>query len=130
MLEINYGAAEGMTFGQLKDTHPEIIQAWNSGEDPRFPEGENTAEVLIRLQNFNEQLAQEATTKTLVITHNVVLRCLIGNAHAIPAKDWHRLIIPHNEPLEFKLLNNQFYTNIPRPLLGDIFKGFLEGVKN
>ena len=71
----------------------EISPLWNSGEDPRFPEGENTAEVLIRLQNFNEQLAQEATTKTLVITHNVVLRCLIGNAHAIPAKDWHSPVV-------------------------------------
>ena len=38
---------QGMTFGQLKDTHPEIIQAWNS-EEIRASQKEKVAEALIR----------------------------------------------------------------------------------
>ena len=57
LLEINYGAAEGMTFGQLKDTHPEIIQAWNSGKIHASRRRKHSRKD--SSANFNEQLAQE-----------------------------------------------------------------------
>jgi broad specificity phosphatase PhoE len=122
--EIDYGSAEGLTFEKLKEYHPKIIEAWSEGSDPSFPGGgENTGNVLARLQRFiNEILDKNFEGSTLVVTHNVVLRCIIGKSHSIPIQNWHHLIIPHAEQLEFKLLEGKLYPNIPRVKLGEIFK--------
>ncbi len=120
--EINYASAEGLTFETLKELHPDILEAWSKGEDPNFPDGgENTSDVLFRLQNFIEELSENIDRATVVMTHSVVLRCLIGEAHAIPQHDWHLLTIPHAKPLEFKMLDGKLFSNIPRIQLGSIF---------
>ena len=97
--EINYGSAEGMTFQILEKKHPEIINEWLKGEDPNFPNGgENISSVLLRLNSFLFELLKNIDGTTVVMTHNVVLRCLIGQAHNIPRQKWHLLSIPHAEP--------------------------------
>ena len=122
--EIDYGSAEGLTFEKLKEHHPEIIKSWSEGQDPHFPDGgENTSDVNSRLQNFMGELILQKFGTAVVVTHNVVLRCLIGESFGIPIKDWSRLTIPHLESLEFKLLDGKVYPNIPRELLGKIFDG-------
>jgi ribonuclease H / adenosylcobalamin/alpha-ribazole phosphatase len=122
--EIDYGSAEGLTFEKLEEYHPKIIQAWSEGSDPCFPGGgENTGNVLARLERFiNEILDKNFEGSTLVVTHNVVLRCIIGQSHSIPIQNWHHLIIPHAKQLKFKLLEGKLYPNIPRIKLGEIFK--------
>ena len=120
--EIDYGTAEGMTYQEFSEKHPEILNAWSQGEDPRFPGGgENTSCVLARVKTFMKTLSLNALSTTLVVSHNVVLRCLIGDSHAIPPQNWYRLIIPHSVLLEFKLLEGKYYPNIPRTLLGETF---------
>jgi ribonuclease H / adenosylcobalamin/alpha-ribazole phosphatase len=120
--EINYASAEGMTFETLKKQHPKIIDEWSKGEDPHFPDGgENTSSVLSRLNNFLGEISRKTDGATVVMTHNVVLRCLIGEAHDIPQQEWHLLRIPHAEILEFKIIAGRFFSNIPRSQLGDIF---------
>ena len=120
--EIDYGKAEGMTYEDLRVSYPELISAWSKGEDPSFPGGgENSLRVLTRLKKFMKTLSLNALSTTLVVSHNVVLRCLIGDAHALPPQNWHRLEIPHSVLLEFKLLEGEYYPNIPRTLLGETF---------
>ena len=68
-----------------------------------------------------KKLSPNALSTTLVVSHNVVLRCLIGDAHGLPPQNWHRLEIPHSVLLEFKLLEGKYYPNIPRTILGEIF---------
>ena len=120
--EINYGSAEGMTFETLKIQHPKIIDEWSKGKDPHFPDGgENTSGVLSRLNNFLGEISGKIDGATVVMTHNVVLRCLIGEAHDIPQQEWHLLSIPHAEPLEFKIMAGRLISNIPRSQLGNIF---------
>jgi broad specificity phosphatase PhoE len=120
--EINYASAEGMTFETLKKQHPKIIDEWSKGKDPHFPDGgENTSGVLSRLNNFVGEINREIDGATVVMTHNVVLRCLIGDAHDIPQQEWHLLSIPHAEPLEFKIMAGRLISNIPRSQLGNIF---------
>jgi ribonuclease H / adenosylcobalamin/alpha-ribazole phosphatase len=120
--EINYASAEGMTFETLKKQHPKIVDGWSKGEDPHFPDdGENTSDVLSRLNNFLGKISGKIDSATFIITHNVVLRCLIGEAHNIPKQEWHLLRIPHEEPLEFKVLEGRIISNIPRAQLGNIF---------
>ena len=120
--EINYASAEGMTFETLKIQHPKIIDEWSKGKDPNFPDGgENTSGVLSRLNNFLGEISGKIDGATVVMTHNVVLRCLIGEAHDIPQQNWHLLSIPHAEPLEFKIMAGRLISNIPRSQLGNIF---------
>ena len=120
--EIDYASAEGMTFETLKKQHPKIIDEWSKGKDPHFPDGgENTSGVLSRLNNFLGEISGKIDGATVVMTHNVVLRCLIGEAHDIPQQEWHLLSIPHAEPLEFKIMAGRLISNIPRSQLGNIF---------
>jgi len=122
--EIQYGNAEGYTFEELEKFYPEIVKSWSKGGDPYFPGGgENTGNVSERLMQFiNEIKDKDSQGSTLVVTHNVVLRCLIGHYHSIALQNWHKLTIPHAEPLEFKMLEGRLYSNIPRTKLGVIFK--------
>ena len=120
--EINYASAEGMTFETLKIQNPKIIDEWSNGKDPSFPDGgENTSCVLSRFNNFVEEIIGKIDGATFVMSHNVVLRCLIGEAHDIPLKEWHLLKIPYAEPLEFKIMAGRLISNIPRSQLGNIF---------
>ena len=116
-----------MTIKTLKKQHPEIIDEWLKGKDPNFPSGgENTSNVLSRLNSFLFELSENKDGTTVVMTHNVVLRCLIGQAHNIPRQEWHLLSIPHAEPLEFKVMSGRFISNIPRTQLGKIFSKLCE----
>jgi len=125
--EINYASTEGMTFEALKQKHPEIIDEWSKGEDPHFPGGgENTSDVLSRLKNFLGDIIGEFKEDAVVMTHNVVLRCLIGEAHDIPQRDWHLLRIPYAEPLEFKIMEGRVIPNIRRSQLGKIFSDLIK----
>ena len=120
--EINYGAAEGFTYEDLKQFYPEMIHDWAAGRDPHFPSGgENTNDVLVRILDFISELKSDSNQIIAVMTHNVVLRCLIGEAHDIPKELWYRLVIPHAECLEFKLLDGKLYANIDRNQLGEVF---------
>ena len=120
--EMIYGSAQGWTYKQLKECNPEISQAWAAGDDPHFPGGgENTVDVLARLQDFISELTGDKGETLAVMTHNVVLRSLIGEAHGLSPQGWHRLIITHAEPMEFKLLDGRIYANITRNQLEKIF---------
>ena len=111
LMEIDYGRAEGLSGEQMKQQHPRIVNGWQRGEDPCFPGGENTAMVLERLQSFLGDRRMEKGA-SLCVTHNVVLRCLMGLLFDIPMRDWYRLSIPHQELLEVINLDGRFHPNI------------------
>ncbi|HVZ11934.1 MAG TPA: GtrA family protein [Patescibacteria group bacterium] len=98
--EINYGLVDGKTYDFLKDNFPNVVRAWDAKKDPRFPKGENLADVEVRLVSFLEILKKE-TQNTLIFTHNVILRCLLGMHYNIPRVDWYKINIPYGDPLEF-----------------------------
>jgi broad specificity phosphatase PhoE len=51
------------------------------------------------LRNGANTAGDPRSAGTLVCTHNVVLRCLVGEALGIPQADWHRLVVPHLAPI-------------------------------
>ena len=126
LLEFDYGSAEGLSYDQLVNQNPEIYTGWKNGEDPRFPRGENTKDVDIRLKSFLDDLAQSIENSKsgpiCVVTHNGVLRCLLGDIFGLELKEWHKLVIPYGIPLEFLYWRRLFYPNIPRNLWGDILQ--------
>lgn len=112
--EIDYGKAEGLDFSRLKEIHPEIINGWQHGEDPVFPDGENTAAVAARLNSFLSDLPAEPS---VTITHNVVLRCLVGSCLNLPMSSWHRIPIAHLDQFEVVRLDGSSYLDLsPRQI--------------
>jgi broad specificity phosphatase PhoE/predicted nucleotidyltransferase len=126
LVEIDYGACDGMTVAAARRDFPELFQAWERGEDPPFPGGgENTAEVLHRLENFVCQRWQPSNEPSAVCTHNVVLRCLLGKALAIPQPLWYLLEIPHDAPI-FVVATRRFgwFVEIEEEVQRKIFERF------
>jgi len=123
--EIDYGKAEGLNFKELKRKFPKIIEMWQKGKDPSFPEGESHHDINLRKKQFIKNIKKIKFKRACVITHNVFIRCLIGESFMIDKKDWFKINIPHMLPLEFIVLNNQLYPNISRSDLKILFSNFL-----
>ena len=79
--EIDYGKFELHSFDQVKKISPSFAKNLSQGNDPRFPKGENTKDVLKRVLIFLKKIQKQSNENklSLVVTHNVFLRCLIGH---------------------------------------------------
>ena len=124
--EIDYGKAEGLNFKELKRKFPKIIEMWQKGKDPSFPKGESHYNINFRKKIFIKKIKKNNFKHTCVITHNVFIRCLIGESFNIDKRDWFKINIPYLFPLEFIVLNNKLYPNISRSDLKILFSNFLK----
>ena len=125
IVEINYGNCEGTTISEAKLRYPELFEAWSVGQDPAFPNGESTRCVLDRVESFVEQQWAPKQSASVVCTHNVVLRCLIGRTLGIPQSDWHRIRIPYLSPIQF-VSTKRFgiHVNLTPSLELELFRDF------
>ena len=110
--EINYGDAEGLTLEELSVKFPKIVEGWNNGIDSHFPNGENNYDVFKRVNKILNRIDKD----TLIMTHQVPIRSVIGNYFSIDIKDWHKIIIPFGTPIEVLMINNKLYVNISQNL--------------
>ena len=124
LLEIDYGKVEGLNFKELKKKFPKIIEMWQEGKDPSFPEGESHHDINLRKKKFINKIKKIKFKRLGVITHNVFIRCLIGESFNIDKKNWFKINIPHLLPLEFIFINNRLHPNIPRSNLKILFSNF------
>lgn len=80
-LEINLGSLDGLPFGYIFDTHPDLKHAWyNEPHNFSSPDGESMKEVYARAKNGLEKLVKDPDNngKTLlVVTHGCCLRNLM-----------------------------------------------------
>lgn len=114
--EIDYGKVEGKTFSYVQNNYKKIISAWSKGIDIKFPNGENYENVKKRLNIFLKILNDNVlpSQNYLIVTHNVILRVLLGNLLNIKSKNWHLIRIPHLEFLKFIIFDNKIYPEINR----------------
>jgi ribonuclease H / adenosylcobalamin/alpha-ribazole phosphatase len=101
LMEIDYGRCEGQSTSVARKSHPELFAAWARGEDRAFPGGESTSDVANRALGFANSCWPTARGATMACTHNVVLRTLVGHSLCVPPHLWHRLQIPHLQPITF-----------------------------
>ena len=102
--EIDYGKAESKNLSWLRQNYPEIINCWQKGFDPHFPDGENQSDVTSRLELFIDKLLLDCIGMSVcVVTHNVWLRCLIGKSLNISPEKWFKIEIPHAEFIKFRI---------------------------
>ena len=103
----------------LKKNYPRIIDQWNKKKDPKFPSGENDDDILKRMNLFQKLLIRNVKSGSkkstyVIVTHNCMLRCLIGNIFYIPKYFWVKILIKHVDPLNFIIKNNKIVPNINR----------------
>jgi hypothetical protein len=106
--EINYGLAEGLNLEELNQHFPELHQGWQRKEDPSFPGGENQRDVALRLEKFIGSLIYDPpVNNTAVVTHNVVIRALLGKyVFKVPVYKWYRICPDHLEPVALRIYYN------------------------
>ena len=108
--EIDYGEIEGKSLNYIQQNYNNIILAWSKGLDIKFPKGENYKNVINRLKTFEKILIKDNSPKEniLVVTHNVILRVLLGMYLDIRMNKWHKLKIPHLGYLNLLFLKIKF----------------------
>ena len=126
--EIDYGLADGRDLNYVQKKYPLMIKAWEFGDDPEFPEGENYLKVIKRVNSFLADLNKKAVKRAVICTHNVVLRTLIGLNLKIPRKEWHKINVPYVDPLRFVLSqNNKLYIDLSSEQIEEVLKYFENG---
>lgn len=111
--EIDYGLAEGKDINYMMKNHGSIIQSWKIGEDPRFPEGENSRDVRERVFSFLGEKLVRPYKRILICSHNVVLRTILGTLARVPLRDHYKIIVPHNKTLKMVITkDNRIYLDL------------------
>lgn len=123
LMEINYGEADGLPINEFLIKNKKIVSQWNKKKDPRFPNGENYKDLLLRINKFINKITKKYSKELAIysITHNVFIRGLIGSVYNLPQHKWYKLKIPHGIELEFIYYKNKVYSNISRNLAKEIF---------
>ena len=123
--EIDYGELEGLSVDASRASHAALFAAWARREDPRFPGGENTGDVIRRVLDFVGQQWTHRGQRSVTCTHNVVLRCLVGHVLGLAPHDWHRLHVPHLAPITFVSTRaHGLFVDIPGEAARTMFRDF------
>ena len=113
--EIDYGDADGLTFKMIKKKYPHIIESWKKGIDVKYPSGENTNDVKMRVQRFFYFLRKfKKKDNVLIISHSFFLRILIGIILKIDLKKAYKIKIDHLQIFRFLKKNNIIVPNFSR----------------
>ena len=89
--ELDFGLAEGLTLSELRAKHPEATAAFES--DPvthHFPGGEHPAAAVERLRDATEDVLHHPWRRTLLVTHNTLMRLFICEVLGIPLSAYRR----------------------------------------
>ena len=113
-------------YKQLAKKFPKIIKSWKSGKDPIFPRGESDRQVYNRLKRFKRYISNylkknKSQKNITVVTHNVILRCLIGSEFKVLPNKWHKINVNHLDKIEFVYFKGKILPNFNR-------RQFLQGV--
>lgn len=79
--EIDFGAWEGMTFGEAKRAGGTAFDAWAGSDEVAPPGGESMAQCRERVERARQRLtAKYAGQRVLVVTHMTPIKALLGDA--------------------------------------------------
>lgn len=90
--ETDFGAWEGLTFGEVRSRHPEELNAWLASPEAAPPGGESFAAVAHRVSATRDRLAAEYVGRTvLLVTHVTPIKTLIRLALGAPPESLFRM---------------------------------------
>jgi alpha-ribazole phosphatase len=91
--EMDFGAFEGLTYGEIAARYPDLYRQWmEKPTEIRFPNGENFTEMRTRvLRAFETILCERDGQTVMIVSHGGVNRILIAWALQMPAASIFRL---------------------------------------
>jgi broad specificity phosphatase PhoE len=119
--EIDYGSVEGLDFEGVKKYFHKLYLKMISGKDFKYPNGESYRDVRKRIFSLVKKISYNKKN-TVIITHNIFIRVLLGVFLKIKDKNLHKISINYGQNLNFILYNNRLYPNFSRLDLLDLFR--------
>ena len=91
--EMNYGQAEGLTFGEISSRYPELATLFvNFDLRLKFPDGENFYGFVERTNKFLDRLNSHTPSETvLIVSHSGPLKVLVCSLLGISQDHWWQL---------------------------------------
>ncbi|MGW7075985.1 bifunctional RNase H/acid phosphatase [Streptomyces sp. NPDC054866] len=90
--ETDFGAWEGLTFGEVRERQPEELNAWLASPDAAPPGGESFTAVAHRVSATRDRLAAEYAGRTvLLVTHVTPIKTLVRLALGAPPESLFRM---------------------------------------
>lgn len=90
--ETDFGAWEGLTFGEVRERQPEELNAWLASPKAAPPDGESFAAVARRVSAARERLVAEYAGRTvLLVTHVTPIKTLVRLALGAPPESLFRM---------------------------------------
>ncbi|MER5253793.1 bifunctional RNase H/acid phosphatase [Streptomyces sp. NPDC002855] len=90
--ETDFGAWEGLTFGEVRERRPDELNAWLASPDAAPPGGESFAAVAQRVSAARERLVAEYAGRTvLLVTHVTPIKTLVRLALGAPPESLFRM---------------------------------------
>ncbi|MFD6435088.1 bifunctional RNase H/acid phosphatase [Streptomyces venezuelae] len=90
--ETDFGAWEGLTFGEVRERSPEELNAWLASPDAAPPGGESFAEVTRRVSAARDRLTRAYAGRTvLLVTHVTPIKTLVRLALGAPPESLFRM---------------------------------------
>jgi broad specificity phosphatase PhoE len=107
LLEINYGAWEGLTAAECRARDPELRAAWEANPfETRTPDGESGQDVAVRsfpiFERIEHWLAGDRGRLALVVAHNHVNRLRLTRLIGWPLASYRRRLA--QEPASYSIL--------------------------
>lgn len=85
--EVDFGAFEGLTFGEIQQRDPDAARYWTESGHERFPNGEAVDDLIGRVDRFLGRLSI-ADGQTLIVAHAGSLRALLSLMIGRPSAWW------------------------------------------
>ncbi|MFF8656185.1 bifunctional RNase H/acid phosphatase [Streptomyces huasconensis] len=90
--ETDFGAWEGLTFGEVRERHPEELNAWLASPKTAPPGGESFAAVSRRVAAARDRLTSAYAGRTvLLVTHVTPIKTLVRLALGAPPESLFRM---------------------------------------
>lgn len=123
--EIDYGLVEGLDFVQLKKYFYKLYSKMKNGKNFKYPGGESYKDVRKRIFLLIKKISYDKKN-TIIITHNVFIRVLLGMFLKVKDSELHHISINYGQNFNFILYNNRLYPNFSRhDLLGLFSKDYV-----
>jgi broad specificity phosphatase PhoE len=96
LTEYHFGDFEGVAFGSIRESHPELfMRAIDPTDiDFRFPNGESRREFNERVRNsFDALVEQHAGERIVVVAHGGVIASAVGQLTGGNPNDWEKYLV-------------------------------------
>ncbi|HXS66501.1 MAG TPA: histidine phosphatase family protein [Streptosporangiaceae bacterium] len=92
LIEADFGAWQGLTFGEAAKRWPDELEAWMTSPDATPPEGESFAMVAMRvLAGLDRLMADYPHQTTIVVSHVTPIKTLVCRALLAPPEAMFRM---------------------------------------